>query len=75
MAHHPDATEAQIAWAPEGPGKKVMFFPNEVKLYADGAIISQTMQMKDGYTDGHKGEWIMTPDLLEKSAKLYWDAG
>ncbi len=70
-----DATEAQIAWAPEGPGKKVMFFPGQVKLYADGAIISQTMQMKDGYTDGHRGEWIMTPEVLEKSYKLYWDAG
>jgi predicted amidohydrolase YtcJ len=70
-----DATEAQIAWAPEGPGKKLMFFPNQVKLYADGAIISQTMQMKDGYTDGHHGEWIMTPEILGKSAKLYWDAG
>lgn len=70
-----DATEAQIAWAPEGPGRKLMFFPNQVKLYSDGAIVSQTMQMKDGYTDGHHGEWIMTPEQVEQSAKLYWDAG
>jgi predicted amidohydrolase YtcJ len=33
------------------------------------------MQMKDGYTDGHKGEWILPPDELERRAKLYWDAG
>ncbi len=70
-----DAVEAQIAWAPEGPGKKLMFFPSGVKLYADGAIISQTMQMKAGYTDGHQGEWIMKPELLEQASKLFWDAG
>ena len=33
------------------------------------------MQMKDGYTDGHHGEWIMPPAQLEERAKLYWDAG
>jgi predicted amidohydrolase YtcJ len=70
-----DATEEQIAVSPEGPGKKLMFFPKQIKLFADGAIISQLMQMKDGYTDGHKGEWLMTPDDLEARSKLYWDAG
>ena len=70
-----DATEEQIAVAPEGPGKKLMFFPKQIKLFADGAIISQLMQMKDGYLDGHKGEWIIEPAELEKRAKLYWDAG
>ena len=70
-----DAVETQIAWAPEGPGKKLMFLPGGVKLYADGAIISQTMQMKDGYLDGHKGEWIMKPELLEQASRLFWNAG
>ncbi len=70
-----DATEAQIAVAPEGPGKKVMFFPGQIKLFCDGAIISQLMQMKDGYLDGHKGEWILEPAELEKRARLYWNAG
>jgi len=70
-----DATEEQIAVSPEGPGKKLMFFPGQIKLFADGAIISQLMQMKDGYSDGHKGEWIMSPEQLEERAKLYWDAG
>ncbi len=70
-----DATEEQIAVAPEGAGKKLMFFPKQIKLFADGAIISQLMQMKDGYLDGHKGEWIMTPQQLEERGKLYWDAG
>lgn len=70
-----DATEEQIAIAPEGADKKLMFFPKQIKLFADGAIISQLMQMKDGYLDGHKGEWIMPPAQLDERAKLYWDAG
>jgi predicted amidohydrolase YtcJ len=70
-----DATEEQIAVAPEEAGKKLMFFPKQIKLFADGAIISQLMQMKDGYLDGHKGEWIMQPAQLEERAKLYWNAG
>jgi predicted amidohydrolase YtcJ len=66
------ATEKEIALAPHG---KVSFFPKQIKLFADGAIISQLMQMKDGYTDGHHGEWMMTPEYLEQRAKLYWNAG
>jgi predicted amidohydrolase YtcJ len=66
------ATEKQIAMAPQG---KVSFFPKQIKLFADGAIISQLMQMKDGYTDGHHGEWMMTPETLNERAQLYWDAG
>ena len=61
---------------------KVAFFPNQIKLFADGAIISQLMQMKDGYlgADGkpdpsHHGEWMITPKDLEERAKVYWDAG
>ncbi len=66
------ATKNQIAMAPQG---KVSFFPGQIKLFADGAIISQLMQMKDGYTDGHHGEWMMTPKNLDQRAQLYWDAG
>ncbi len=69
------AVEQQIAVAPAGPGKKLMFFPGQIKLFADGAIISQLMQMKDGYLDGHKGEWIIPPDELEKRMRLFWSAG
>jgi predicted amidohydrolase YtcJ len=69
------AVEQQIAVAPAGPGKKLMFFPGQIKLFADGAIISQLMQMKDGYLDGHKGEWIIPPDELEKRMRLFWNAG
>jgi hypothetical protein len=52
-----------------------MFFDKQIKFFADGAIISQLMQMKDGYLDGHKGEWIMPPDQLEERMRLFWNAG
>jgi predicted amidohydrolase YtcJ len=65
-------TERQVALAPSG---KVSFLPRQIKLFADGAIISQLMQMKDGYTDGHHGEWMMTPAHLEERTQLYWNAG
>ena len=62
----------QYEMAPDG---KVSFFPMQVKLFADGAIISQLMMMQQPYLDGHKGEWLMDPKVLQERAKLYWDAG
>jgi len=67
-------TQNTIALAPPGSGK-LQFFDKQIKLFADGAIISQLMQMKDGYTDGHRGEWLLTPEELERRATLYWNAG
>ncbi len=64
--------EKTVAIGTEG---KVAMVPRQIKLLADGAIVSQFMQMKDGYTDGHHGEWMMPPEALEKYGKLYWDAG
>jgi len=61
---------------------KVSFLPKQVKLFADGAIISQLMQMKEPYLDAagnpnpdHHGEWLMAPDVFEEQSKAYWDAG
>jgi len=51
------------------------FYPKQIKLFSDGAIFSQLMQMRDGYLDGHLGEWLMTPAMLAKAFRLYWDAG
>ncbi len=67
------AAEGAVATIPTTG--KVRRLPDEIKLYADGAIISLLMQMKDGYTDGHHGEWIMKPDDFAKAFKIYWDAG
>jgi len=75
LDHALDAVETTVAMASEAAGKKVMYFPGQIKLFADGAIISQLMQMKVPYTDGHHGEWMINPDELERRAKLFWDAG
>jgi predicted amidohydrolase YtcJ len=86
MAHDETLARAekQFQMAPDGvPGTgKLAFFPKQVKLFADGAIISQLMQMKDLYLDRdgnpnphHHGEWILTPEMFEERTKLYWDAG
>lgn len=53
----------------------INFLPGQIKLFADGAIYSQLMQMEGNYTDGHKGEWITPLDLLKAQMTLYWNAG
>ena len=45
-----------------------------MKLLTDGAIYSQLMMMKDGYTDGHQGAWIMDPPVFSYAFQAYWDA-
>lgn len=47
------------------------------KYYADGAIFSQLMQMTEPYLDGHRGEWMMSPeeqaDVLDAFWREDWD--
>lgn len=53
-----------------------VLFSKAVKLFADGAIFSQLMQMgAPGYTDGHHGEWLMEPEVLAEGVRVFWDAG
>ncbi len=66
-----EETEALLDW---GSGKTA-FVPRQVKLFADGAIYSQLMQVTVPYTDGHSGEWIMDPDFFNPSFDAYWEAG
>jgi predicted amidohydrolase YtcJ len=73
---HPDdqvipETEKLLTW---GQGNTA-YVAKQVKLFADGAIYSQAMQVREPYTDGHKGEWMMDLDLFERSFRVYWDAG
>lgn len=70
--------EAQVARASSG---KVRLLPKQVKLFADGAIISQLMQMRAPYLDDagapdlcHHGEWMMQPDIFRAFARAYWNA-
>ncbi|MBL8821648.1 MAG: amidohydrolase [Planctomycetia bacterium] len=46
-----------------------------VKLFSDGAIYSQLMQVREPYLDGHKGEWMTDLDVFERAFRIYWDAG
>jgi predicted amidohydrolase YtcJ len=66
-----EKTEEIQTWA-EGMSR---FIPKQIKLFSDGAVFSQLMQMSEGYTDGHHGEWIMEPELFKQAFKQYWDAG
>ncbi len=54
---------------------KIRFFDDHIKILFDGAIISQLMQMQDGYLDGHQGEWIQPPKEVEALFEVFWDAG
>lgn len=38
-------------------------------------FFSQLMQMKDGYTDGHNGEWFTSPEDMEVTMRAYWAEG
>ena len=51
------------------------YMPKQVKLFADGAIFSQLMQVKVPYADGHKGEWMMDLDFFARTMRVYWEAG
>ena len=51
-------------------------FTNHVKLFADGGLFSGLSQFgPPGRIDGADGEWMMAPEIFEKVARLFWDAG
>jgi predicted amidohydrolase YtcJ len=52
----------------------ITFLEDQVKLFSDGAIYSQAMQMIDGYTDGHHGEWMTPLNILQEQISLYWNS-
>jgi predicted amidohydrolase YtcJ len=66
-----EESEKLLTW---GQGMTA-YLPKKVKLFADGAIFSQAMQVKGGYTDGHKGEWMMDPDFFARTFSVYWNLG
>ncbi len=48
-------------------------FARAVKLFADGAMFSQLMQMRaPGYMDGHHGEWLMAPAVVAEGVRTFW---
>ncbi|MDG2223105.1 MAG: amidohydrolase, partial [Rubripirellula sp.] len=46
-----------------------------VKLFADGAIYSLLMQVREPYLDKHKGEWMTDLDVFQRAFRIYWDDG
>ena len=71
----PDAAFAFISKADEKNTRHV-FTNGAVKLFADGAMFSQAMQLAPpGYIDGHAGAWITQPGPFEELARRYWNAG
>lgn len=80
LASHEFVSDAQQQ-VERGVGDKVFVVDKQVKLFADGAIISQLMQMNEPYVgrDGlpdvnHHGEWMMEPEVLKSVFDAYWDA-
>lgn len=70
--------EASMAWAEALPKRNTsrLRFLRHTKLFADGAFYSQGMRLGGaGYIDGHLGEWMTPPDLFERLATAYWNAG
>ncbi len=55
--------------------RNIKILPKQVKLFADGAIYSLAMQMKDGYTDGFEGKWMTPLALFEEQMNYFWDRG
>jgi hypothetical protein len=76
MREHGEADAAEraaagmLAWSTER-----VRVVKHVKLYADGAIYSQLMQMSEPYLDGHHGEWMMTPEAQASALETFWDRG
>lgn len=64
-------TQKVLGW---GEGMTTMM-PGAVKLFADGAIYSLAMRVREPYLGGGNGEWIMEPEFFARAFKLYWDAG
>ena len=47
----------------------------QVKLFSDGAIYSQLMQLRDPYLDNHHGEWMTDKEVFERAFRIFWDDG
>jgi hypothetical protein len=70
-----DAAFAFIGRAGEKNTRHI-FTNGAMKLFADGAMFSQLMQLSPpGYIDGHQGAWITQPAPFEEAARRYWNAG
>ncbi len=66
--------EAMAPWLDKGSPK--VWYSKAAKLFADGAMFSQLMQMNaPGYADGHHGAWLMAPSVVKEGVLALWNAG
>ena len=65
------AAKDQTRW---GAGK-LNYLSKHIKLFADGAMYSQNMVMRDGYLDNHQGSWLMNLETFEELFRIFWDEG
>ena len=56
-------------------GEHIKWVPDQIKLFTDGAVFSQLMQLKGGYLDGHEGQWIQSPEDYAECAWAFWKEG
>ncbi len=78
ISHKMGGHKQGLEFARELPERntKRFSFSNKIKLFTDGAFFSQlAMLQAPGYTDGHLGEWLTTPEEYETVARLYWNEG
>ena len=77
VASYPDDQQviAQSQELASWYGGMTSLAPMQAKLFADGAIYSQLMQVREAYLDGHKGEWMMNEPDFERAFRVYWDVG
>jgi predicted amidohydrolase YtcJ len=54
-------------------GEHIQWMPKTIKLFTDGAVFSQLMQLKQGYLDGHHGEWVQSPEDFADVARAFWN--
>jgi len=65
----------RIAALGERASERVRFLDAD-KFFADGAFISQLMQLGEpGYIDGHEGAWMAEPDRIARHIRSTWEAG
>ena len=72
----PPTQGPELAEALQQRNSHRLHFGRHIKLFSDGAFFSQLAQLQEpGYIDGHSGEWLTTPEILEQHIRAYWHAG
>ncbi len=66
-----EQTEALSDWY----GGMTSMSEGSVKLFADGAIYSLAIQLRDPLRGDYQGEWMMDLKAFERAFRTYWDAG